>query len=99
MDMAFNRSQQNQQRRNDEPLTRLGGLYDSKSGKAITGNVRVHEARKGDAMPLGEVLIDIIRRAMDERRTLRFLVFQNDGKFRNSPPYTLHATIGDIAKE
>ena len=79
---------------NEEPLLRLGGLYPSRDGTSIMGNAHVVTPRRGQEDPLGTELIDLIERSMEQQRPLRFLIFEDNGKFPNAPPYTIHATMG-----
>lgn len=78
----------------DEPLMRLGGLLPNRDGTSLGGNVSLGEPRRGSDEPLGVELIDLIQRAMEQQRPLRFIVFEDSGKFPNQPPYTIHATMG-----
>ena len=82
-----------------EPLLRLGGLYPSRNNSSIQGNAHVGTPRRGETDPLGTELIDLIERAMEQQRPLRFLIFEDSGKFPNSPPYTIHATLGRVNGE
>ena len=76
-----------------EDLIKLGGLYPSKSGKALTGNSNMNYVLKSTEIPVGETLIETIKQAMDEDRPLRFLVFENNGRFPGAP-YSLHVAMG-----
>lgn len=96
--MPFHRrSAPPQRRRNDtdDDLLRLGGLWDSKSGKAITGSVNVIEPQDEGEPPFGEVLIQWIEQAMSEERPLRFLVFEVNSQSPRGPSYSLNMALGD----
>lgn len=73
-----------------DDLLRLTGLFASKSGKALTGNLDLH-ARLGEAT-VGEALLGLIQECMETHMPLRFLVFEREG---STPPYTLNATKGE----
>ena len=92
--MPFPRRTPKAQPQDREPLLRLGGLYPNDSGTSIMGNVHVGSPRRGEEVPLGTDLIDLIERAMEQQRPLRLLIFEDNGKFPNAPPYTIHATLG-----
>lgn len=77
-----------------DDLLKLGGLYPSKSGKALTGNIHINEPRRGASEPFGVILIDLIQQAMEEQRPLRFLVFESTFPDSRSP-YTLNITLGN----
>ena len=83
----------------NNPLTRAGGLYPSKNGKALTGSIRVDAPRRNSIVPFGDELIGMIREAMEAKVPLRALVFENDGRFPNSPPYNLNFSLGDRVYE
>ena len=93
--MPFDRQPQqpSPQYPNNGPLLRVGGLYPSKSGKALTGNIHVATPRQGEEQPFGEILIDLIRQCMEENLPVRCLVFENDGKYPGAP-YRVCLTTG-----
>ena len=87
--------QQPQQSQRDEFRLRLGGLYPSKTGNALTGGINLDYVKQGDNRSVGEVLIEYIEKCLEENLQLRFLVFENNGKFNEKSPYTMHVTIGN----
>ena len=93
--MPFSRSKaQNSRSTEDrEPLLRLGGLWTSKTGKALTGNVNLDYAKEGEDS-VGEQLMSLLTQAKQEGKPLRFLVFEDDGKFASRAPFSLHVTLG-----
>ena len=77
----------------DEHRFRLGGLYEGKNN-SLTGNVHVASIRR-DGNTLGDRLIERIQYCMDENLPLRFLVFENNGKYpEDKAPFSLHLTVG-----
>lgn len=70
---------------NDYPLQRLGGLYPSKSGNALTGNLP-----DGSLLALEQVIAD----ARASGRPLRFIIFENTRGGANAPPYSMQVTLG-----
>lgn len=82
---------------NDEPLLRLGGLYPSKTGNALTGNISLTYSPRETQEPVGVSLGDLIQRAMEADRPLRFLVFENTRT--GHPPYILNVTLGNPRAE
>ena len=44
-------------------------------------------------LPLGDILIDMIKQCMEEKRPIRFLVFETN---RGKAPYSLNVTLGAI---
>lgn len=78
-----------------QPLTRLGGLYNSKSGNALMGTINLNYVNRETGQSLGETIIDEIRRAMEMNHPWRLLVFENSGKFQQRAPYSIHSCIGD----
>lgn len=78
-----------------QPLTRLGGLYNSRSGNALTGNINLNYVNRGTGQRLGETLIEEIQKAMEMNHAWRLLVFENNGKFQQRAPYSIHSCISD----
>lgn len=76
------------------PLLRLGGLFPTQSGKALTGNVNLSYVGRDQDATIGERLIQILEKCIQENRPLRFVIFENQGKFGNKVPYILNVTIG-----
>src|SRR2546430_1387542 len=91
--MPFN-DQRPQQRERDPNLTRLGGLYPSKTGKALAGNMNLAWVDRNTNETVGKKLIEMIERAMDDNLPLRFLIFDNTDRGGN-PPYVMHVTFGN----
>lgn len=80
------------------PLLSWGGLYSSKNGKAIVGNINLGGVRRGDTRPFGEILIERISQYMNEGKSLRILVFESrpplNEEARKPAPYSMHSTEG-----
>lgn len=77
-----------------QPLTRLGGLYNSRYGNALTGNINLNYVDRKTGQRLGETLIEEIQKAMEMNHSWRLLVFENNGKFQQAP-YSIHSCISD----
>src|SRR5438105_2099227 len=95
--MPFNQDRPQPQRgkwERDGNLMRLGGLYPSKTGKALTGNMGIGWQDQ-DGQSMGKKLIEMIERALDDNLPLRFVIFDNTDRAEgNRPPYSLHVTFG-----
>src|SRR5687767_8174920 len=74
---------------------RLGGLFSSKSGNALTGGMNMNYQQRNGRL-VGEELIEMIRTSMTTGQPLRFLVFDNSGFEGNKSKsqYTLYAAPG-----
>lgn len=70
---------------NEYPLQRLCGLFPSRAGNALMGNLRDQD------LDLLETVIDDARRS---GRPLRILVFENRKASGNQPPYNFNVTLG-----
>lgn len=73
------------------PLVKIAGLWPSRSGTALMGNI-------GREMDI-EALERVIQAARMAERPLRFIVFDNSNKMGNNPrapAYTLMATLGRV---
>lgn len=83
---------------NQPPLLKWGGLYPSRNGKAIVGNIKLTQPRYGETRPFGEILIEQIKQYMAEGKSLRILVFEGRPNpkedTRPQAPYTIHSTEG-----
>jgi hypothetical protein len=69
----------------DYPLQKLCGLFPSRAGNALMGNLR-----EQDLVAL-EVVIAEVRRT---GRPLRVLIFESRQTQGNQPPYTMNVTLG-----
>ena len=74
-----------------EPLLRLGGLWTSRNGNSLQGNIRLSYARLGEPN-VGEQLIALIQRCLDEGGDLRFLIFESRYPGKGAP-YSLQCTF------
>lgn len=79
-----------------EPLLRAGGLYNSKTGNALTGNINLLYVDR-DGTRFGDRLMAMIEEAMNRGVPLRALVFESrpfpDGQPPRSP-YMLNFGYG-----
>src|SRR5438270_13532657 len=95
--MPFNQDRpqpQRSRRQLDANLMRLVGLYPSKTGKALTGNIGI-SWQDQDGQSMGKKLIEMIERALDDNLPSRFVIFDNtDRAEANRPPYSPQVTFG-----
>ena len=88
--MPFTQSTEQQDR---EPITRLGGLFPSKSGKALCGGIDfVWQNQDGETH--GDQLLELLQQAKNEQKQLRILIFQNNRP--GGAPYTLNVALGEL---
>jgi len=83
------------------PLLKLGGLFPSKSGNALTGNVNLwYKTRQGEAS-VGTKLAELLQQCAKENRPVRVLVFENTGKWggKGHAPYSLHVCLGNVLQK
>lgn len=81
--------------RYETPLTRWGGLYVSRSGKAIAGNINLTRIDQQSGMPFGQVIISQVEECLKTGRPLRIVIFENSGSdYERRAPYTISSTYG-----
>lgn len=83
---------------NDPKPVRLGPLWYSKSGNTMMGNVNVTYQNKHGEF-IGDTMMQMIQDAMDRNVPLRFLIFENNGKFREPGDGSLHVTFGNPPRQ
>ena len=78
------------------PLLKLGGLYPSKSGKALTGNINLLYQDRQGSPSVGTQWVELLQQCVQENLPIRVLVFENNGQFGGAhrAPYTLHVCLG-----
>ncbi len=83
------------------PLLKLGGLYPSKSGKALTGNINLLYQDRQGSPSVGTQWVELLQQCVQENLPLRVLVFENNGQWSGAhrAPYTLHICVGSPRQE
>ena len=83
------------------PLLKLGGLYPSKSGKALTGNINLLYQDRQGSPSVGTQWVELLQQCVQENLPIRVLVFENNGQFGGAhrAPYTLHVCLGTPRQE
>ena len=83
------------------PLLKLGGLYPSKSGKALTGNINLLYQDRQGVPSIGTQWVELLQRCVQENLPIRVLVFENNGQWGGAhrAPYTLHVCVGTPKQE
>mgnify|MGYP001617520072 FL=1 len=93
---SFEATAQEAQPEPDDKLLRLGGLFPSRAGNALTGGMNLAWVPRGGTATVGELLIEKIQRAMDEGRPLRVCVFEKNERDQGRTPYTVHVSVGRL---
>ena len=83
------------------PLLKLGGLYPSKSGKALTGNINLLYQDRQGSPSVGTQWVELLQQCVQKNLPIRVLVFENNGQFGGAhrAPYTLHVCVGTPRQE
>lgn len=78
------------------PLISAGGLFPSRSGKALVGSINLDYVDTRVGTPVSTQLLNLIDQCLKEKRQLRVLIFE---QFQGRVPYTLNFTIGETPDE
>lgn len=81
------------------PLVYLTGLWDNRSGRGISGSIRLTYAGP-DGVTTGEQLTQLIQDATEANVPIRLIIFENDGNHGGGTmQYKAYLALGQPARE